>query len=162
LIMAPRAPVPLAPITALEPFRIANQYGLFAVMTHPRTELVIEGSYDGQDWHEYDFKYKPGALDARPKFVAPLQPRLDWQLWFAALGSPEQNPWVLSLVEHLLRGTPVVLHLLGHNPFADRPPKFIRILRYEYHFTDAATRARTGHWWSRTLQDVYLAPSTLR
>lgn len=146
----------------IEPLRSFNNYGLFAVMTHPRPELIVEGSYDGQDWHAYEFPAKPGALAARPKFVAPHQPRLDWQLWFAALESPEQNPWVLSLCEHLLRGTPAVLRLLAKNPFPERPPKYIRIVRYEYHFTDVATRTKTGHWWRRTPMDIYLGPVALR
>ncbi len=146
----------------VEPLRSFNNYGLFAVMTHPRPELIIEGSYDGQDWHAYEFPAKPGDLAVRPKFVAPHQPRLDWQLWFAALESADQNPWVLSLCEHLLRGTPAVLHLLEKNPFPERPPKYIRIVRYEYHFTDAASRAKTGHWWQRTPMDIYLGPVSLR
>jgi hypothetical protein len=144
------------------PLRSFNNYGLFAVMTHPRTELIIEGSYDGTDWHAYEFPDKPGDVHARPKFVAPLQPRLDWQLWFAALESPDQNPWVLSLCEHLLRGTPQVLRLIAKNPFADRPPKYIRVVRYEYHFTDPAARKRTGQWWRRTPLDIYVQPHRLK
>ena len=94
--------------------------------------------------------------------MAPHQPRLDWQLWFAALGSPRQNPWVLALCEHLLRGTPEVLRLLEKNPFPQKPPRQIRVLRYEYHFTDFATRARTGQWWRRTPLDIYVPPASLR
>jgi hypothetical protein len=146
----------------VQPFESFNTYGLFANMTNPRPELIIEGSYDGRDWHAYELPYKPGDLGARPKFVAPLQPRLDWQLWFAALESPDQNPWALALCEHLLRGTPEVLRLMGKNPFADRPPKFIRVVRYEYHFTDWNARERTGNWWRRTPIDIYIPASTLR
>jgi hypothetical protein len=144
------------------PTRSFNNYGLFAVMTRPRTELIFEGSDDGRTWRAYEFPHKPGDLQRRPTWVAPHQPRLDWQLWFAALGSLDQNPWVLSLAEHLLRGTPEVLALLQRNPFPQNPPRYVRVVRYEYHFTDAAARARTGQWWRRTPLDVYLPPASLR
>jgi hypothetical protein len=147
---------------ALGPFRSFNNYGLFAVMTNPRPELVIEGSDDSRDWRPYEFPHKPGALARAPTWVAPHQPRLDWQLWFAALAPPAQNRWMLSLCEHLLRGTPDVLALFATNPFPQKPPRFVRIVRYEYHFTDAATRARTGEWWRRTPLDFYLQPASLR
>ncbi len=146
----------------VDPLRTFNRYGLFAVMTHPRPELIIEGSTDGREWKAYEFPAKPGALDARPTFVAPHQPRLDWQLWFAALGEPSQNSWVLSLCEHLLRGTPEVLGLVAKNPFPNNSPRYVRVLRYEYHFTDATTRARSGNWWRRSLMDVYIPPVSLR
>ena len=146
----------------VDPFRSLNNYGLFAVMTHPRPELVFEGSEDRIEWRAYEFKHKPGALARRPTWVAPHQPRLDWQLWFAALGTPQQNPWVISLCEQLLRGNPVVLALFAENPFPDKPPRFVRIVRYEYHFTDAATRAATGHWWRRSPMDFYVPAASLR
>jgi lipase maturation factor 1 len=146
---------------AIRPFASLNTYGLFAVMTHPRPELIFEGSEDGRTWLPYEFPHKPGDLARRPDFIAPLQPRLDWQLWFAALESPEQNQWVLLLCEHLLRGSPEVLALLAHNPFPTQPPRFIRVVRYEYHFTDAAEHARTGDWWRRTPLDYYVQPVSL-
>lgn len=153
----------LAPIeNAVGPLRSFNTYGLFAVMTNPRPELIFEGSDDRREWRAYEFPDKPGDLSRAPPWVAPHQPRLDWQLWFAALGPPEQNRWVLQLCEHLLRGTPEVLALLARNPFAERPPRFVRVVRYEYHFTDAATRARTGQWWRRTPLDFYLEPVSLQ
>ncbi|MBI5771101.1 MAG: lipase maturation factor family protein [Verrucomicrobia bacterium] len=147
---------------ALGPLRSFNSYGLFAVMTNPRPELIIEGSDDGRDWRAYEFPHKPGAPARRPTWVAPHQPRLDWQLWFAALAPPQHNRWMLALAEHLLRGTPDVLALLAPDPFPQKPPRFVRIVRYEYHFTDAATRARTGEWWRRTPLDFYLQPASLR
>lgn len=163
LIPALGAPPGLATVAELvEPLRSFNNYGLFAVMTHPRAELIFEGSNDGHDWREYGFPAKPGDVRKRPTFVAPYQPRLDWQLWFAALESPDENPWVLSLCGHLLKGTPQVLALLGENPFATRPPTYIRVVRYEYHFTDAATRARTGAWWTRTPLDIYVPAMRLK
>jgi hypothetical protein len=144
------------------PFRSLNNYGLFAVMTRPRPELIFEGSDDGTAWRAYEFPHKAGDPAQRPKWVAPHQPRLDWQLWFAALGSPSQNQWVLSVCEHLLRGTPEVLNLLARNPFPQKPPRFVRVVRYEYHFTDAATRARTGEWWRRTPLDFYVGRASLK
>ena len=147
---------------ALAPYRSFNRYGLFAVMTNPRPELVFEGSDDARTWLAYDFPYKPGDLARAPTWVAPHQPRLDWQLWFAALGPPAQNPWVLTLAEHFLRGTPEVLALVAKNPFAARPPRYVRVVRYEYHFTDSATRAATGQIWRRAPFDFYLLPAALR
>jgi lipase maturation factor 1 len=146
----------------LEPFRTLNSYGLFAVMTNPRPELIIEGSNDGREWVPYELPHKPGNLARRPDFIAPLQPRLDWQLWFAALETPDQNPWVFSLGDHLLRGTPEVLALFATNPFPDRPPHYVRVVRYEYHFTARAERDRNGHWWSRAPLDYYVEPASLR
>jgi hypothetical protein len=147
---------------SVAPFRSLNNYGLFAVMTTERPQLVIEGSDDGRDWREYELPHQPGDLDRRPDFVAPGQPRLDWQLWFAALAPPSQNPWVETLGANLLRGDPAVLALFARNPFPHRPPHFIRVVRYLYRFTDAADRARTGNWWRRTPQDLYLSPISLR
>jgi hypothetical protein len=153
----------LGPVDAVVgPFRSLNSYGLFAVMTHPRPELLIEGSDDSRNWRAYELPDKPGTLNRAPTWVAPFQPRLDWQLWFAALESPDQNPWLLSLCEHLLRGTPEVLDLFAHNPFPRQPPRYIRVVRYDYHFTDRATKARTGDWWRRSPIDYYLGPVSLR
>lgn len=162
-IAAFRAVPGLAPIARpVGPFRSFNSYGLFRVMTNPRPELIFEGSDDGRTWLAYEFPHKPGDLTRRPTWVAPHQPRLDWQLWFAALGSLQHNPWVYSLCEHLLRGTPEVLALVAHNPFPQQPPRHIRIVRYEYHFTDATARAATGQWWRRTPLDFYLGPASLK
>jgi hypothetical protein len=163
--VAPRARLPEAfhaVAAVVGPFRSLNNYGLFAVMTNPRPELIFEGSDDGRAWQAYEFPHKPGNLSHRPSWVAPHQPRLDWQLWFAALGPPAQNPWVLVLCEQLLRGNPAVLELFSFNPFPTRPPRFVRVLRFEYHFTEADARARTGQWWRRTPIDYYVQPSALK
>jgi hypothetical protein len=143
------------------PFRSCNSYGLFAVMTRTRPEIVIEGSPDGRNWFEYDFKWKPGDLTRRPAFVAPHQPRLDWQMWFAALGRREENPWFTNLLLSLLRNEPAVLALLEHNPFPEKPPLAVRALRYEYRFTTRAERAVSGQWWRRESKDVYNPPLRL-
>jgi lipase maturation factor 1 len=146
----------LALYRVVAPFRSINTYGLFAVMTKSRPEIIIEGSMDGQTWKAYEFKYKPGELKRRPKFVAPHQPRLDWQLWFAALGTREQNPWFTSFCARLLQGKPDVLSLLGTNPFPENPPKYLRALKYNYEFTDWATLRERGEWWQRGEPETYL------
>jgi lipase maturation factor 1 len=140
----------------MQPFRSINTYGLFAVMTKSRPEIVVEGSMDSQNWKPYEFKYKPGSLNRRPAFVAPHQPRLDWQLWFAALGTYEQNPWFTSFCMRLLKGSPDVLSLLQTNPFPESPPKYLRALKYNYEFTDWTTLRKSSEWWKRGEPETYL------
>jgi hypothetical protein len=151
-----------APVEAVAPLRSFNGYGLFAVMTRERPEIVIEGSDDGVTWLPYPFAAKPGDPARRPGFVAPYQPRLDWQLWFAALDYPRRDPWVSNLCVRLLEGSPEVTALFAANPFPGRPPRQIRAVLYDYTFTSRATRSATGRWWNRTPVDFYLAPGTLR
>jgi hypothetical protein len=146
----------------IAPFRSFNGYGLFQVMTTSRPEIIVEGSDDGVNWQAYEFKYKPGDLKRRPGFVEPHQPRLDWQMWFAALGDYQENPWFVNFCIRLLQGSPQVLALLEKNPFPNAPPKYIRAVVYEYHFTDFATRQKTGEWWRRTPSGVYLPAISLR
>lgn len=149
-------PSPVARVAEwLGPFCIANRYGLFAVMTTERPEIVLEGSLDGEHWQAYEFKYKPGDLARRPPFVAPHQPRLDWQMWFASLGHYQENPWYGSLCRHLLRGTPAVLALLAGNPFPEKPPKYVRGLLFDYRFSNWETRKTTGRWWEREFKAPY-------
>ena len=145
----------------LAPFRSFNNYGLFAVMTTSRPEIIIEGSNDGVAWLPYEFKYKPGDVKRRPRFVAPHQPRLDWQMWFAALGNYRQNPWLINFCLRLLEGSRPVLALLEHNPFPHAPPRYIRAVVCDYHFTDLAARRRTGAWWSGEEKGLYLPPLSL-
>ena len=152
----------LALVEAVTPFRSFNNYGLFAVMTTRRPELIIEGSNDQTTWLPYEFPHKPGDLSRRPDVIAPFQPRLDWQLWFAALGRPNDNAWVLLLGEELLKGNPEVLALFAANPFPGHPPRYLRVVRYEYAFTDAKAREATGRWWRRTPLDLYIAPFSLK
>ena len=133
----------------VQPFRTVNNYGLFAVMTTERPEIIVEGSADGENWLPYEFPYKPGALYRTPLVVAPHQPRLDWQMWFAALGTVERNPWFLRFVQRLLIGSPEVVALLKENPFPGGPPMTVRATVYDYRFTDPETRAATGNWWRR-------------
>jgi hypothetical protein len=146
---------------AVGPLRSFNDYGLFAVMTIERPELVVEGSNDASDWKEYSLPFKPGDLSRRPPWVAPCQPRLDWQLWFAALGPPDNSLWVGTLCERLLQGEPAVQGLFSRNPFPDAPPRYVRVVRYRYQFTNYADRSRTGNWWRRTPIDFFVPAVTL-
>jgi hypothetical protein len=139
----------------LQPFYLANSYGLFAVMTTSRPEIIIEGSTDGIEWQPYEFKWKAGDLKRAPAFVAPHQPRLDWQMWFAALGDFRHNPWFLNLMARLLQGKPEVLALLEKNPFPEEPPTYLRATVYDYHFTDAVTQRQSGEWWRREEKGLY-------
>ncbi len=142
----------LAPVYRFGTF---NNYGLFAVMTTERPEIEIEGSRDGETWIPYGFSYKPGALDRAPRWVAPHQPRLDWQMWFAALGDARRNPWLGTVMGRLLQGEPTVLDLLGENPFEADPPKQVRAVIYQYEMTTREERARTGDWWKRSDRALY-------
>jgi len=146
---------------ALQPLRIANAYGLFAVMTPTRPEIVVEGSDDGTTWQAYEFRWKPGDLGRAPAFVAPHQPRLDWQMWFAALSDLRRQPWLQNFLVRLLQGSPEVLALVERNPFPGRPPRQIRAVLYDYRFTDLATRRATGAWWEREALRLYAPPGSL-
>jgi hypothetical protein len=146
---------------ALAGFRGINTYGLFAVMTTERREILIEGSADGQSWKAYLLPYRPGRVDEAPPFVAPHQPRLDWQMWFASLSTCQHNPWLILLQEKLLRGDSTVLQRFAHNPFPDAPPRFVRTRLFDYRFTDWDTRSATGDWWTRKEVGPYCPPLTL-
>ena len=128
----------------IDPLRSVNTYGLFAVMTPTRPEIIIEGSLDGVEWRTYDFKFKPGSLERAPRLVAPFQPRLDWQMWFAALtSSPE--PWYYRFCDRLLEGSPAVRGLLAADPFDGTPPKYVRSTLYRYRFAPPGQK----RWWVR-------------
>src|SRR5438552_2642730 len=144
-----------------ETFRIVNGYGLFRVMTKDRDEIVIEGSADGFDWLPYEFKWKPGDVMRTPGWCAPHQPRLDWQLWFAALGTPRENPWLGGLIVQLLQGSPDVSRLLAKNPFPREPPRYIRAMFYGYRFTTLREHRQTGAWWKRQELREYLPTMSL-
>jgi lipase maturation factor 1 len=154
-------PVPTAPIIALEPFRIANRYGLFAVMTRGRYEIEFQGSADGQNWIPYRFRYKPQELNQAPGIYAPYQPRFDWNLWFASLGSWREYPIVPNTEVHLLSNDKDVLELFADNPFASEPPHQVRALLWQYWFTSMEQKQKTGMWWRRQLLGLY-APTLER
>ncbi|MCC6338152.1 MAG: lipase maturation factor family protein, partial [Myxococcales bacterium] len=145
-------------LSAVARFETINAYGAFAWMTKTRPEILIEGTVDGVEWREYEFPYKPGRLDRRPGFVAPWQPRLDWQMWFAALGECSENPWLLSTQKQLLLGVPEVLALFERNPFPDALPKVIRTRSFEYRFAPWSAK---GVWWTRTETGPYCPPLVL-
>lgn len=155
LMLIPRLPLPTSPIVALEPFRIADQYGLFAVMTRARYEIEFQGSLDGTTWTAYPFRYKPQDPRQAPRFYAPYQPRFDWNLWFASLGGWREYPWVLSVEELLMSNDSSLLSLFAGNPFSDAPPKFVRAVEWQYWFTDLATKRREGLWWRREMRGLY-------
>jgi lipase maturation factor 1 len=149
-------------ITALAPFEIVNTYGLFAVMTTTRAEIILQGSNDGITWLSYEFKYKPGDSARHPPWVAPHQPRLDWQMWFAALGDYRSNPCILRLLARILEASPDVLRLMGSNPFPKAAPRYVRAMLYQYHFTTRNERKSTGKWWGRELKGAYIPVVSLK
>src|SRR5205809_1579458 len=156
-------PKPLLMVYArIEPFRILNGYGLFRVMTKERPEIQVEGSADGIYWISYEFKWKPGDVNRAPRWCAPHQPRLDWQMWFAALGGRRQEPWFQNFVVRLLQNEPAVTRLLARNPFPEKPPKYVRAILYKYQFTTSEERRATGAWWKRREIGEFFPEATLR
>jgi hypothetical protein len=148
-------PLPTSPIIALEPFRIANQYGLFAVMTRGRYEIEFQGSNDGQNWTPYLFRYKPQALNEAPRIYAPYQPRFEWNLWFASLTDWQQSNFVALTEERLLEDDPAVLTLFRGNPFSSSPPRYVKAVLWQYWFTSLAEKRATGNWWKRAPLGLY-------
>jgi hypothetical protein len=153
-----KVPDPLSRV--LWPLRSFNSYGLFRVMTTERPEIIVEGSIDGVNWHAYEFKWKPGSPYRAPAFVAPHQPRLDWQMWFAALDRVNHQPWFVNFLARLLEGSPEVIALLQWNPFPHKPPQYVRATIYQYHFT--RSRDETPAWWKREPRGLYCPPLTIR
>ncbi len=145
----------------IEPLHIVSAYGLFSVMTTERDEIIIEGSNDGVEWRDYEFIYKPGDVARRPRWNIPHQPRLDWQMWFAALEDPRGLPWFSRLLARLLENEPTVTALLERNPFPDKPPVYVRAQFYDYTYADAEEKA-AGAWWDRRLLGDYFPPVRLR
>jgi lipase maturation factor 1 len=141
--------------TWLAPFRSANTYGLFAVMTTERPEIIVEGSDDGVSWKPYRFRWKPCELDRRPRFTTPHLPRLDWQMWFAALaGNCRSAPWFLRFEHRLRSGTPEVLGLLRENPFPAHPPRYVRARLFLYKFTQWGS----NDWWTSEEIGLFCSP----
>ncbi len=155
------APLPAKPVAILAPFRIANAYGLFAVMTPHRYEIEFQGSDDGDRWVAYPFRYKPQALNERPRIYAPYQPRFDWNLWFASLGSWQQYPMVPRTEELLLENDHDVLGLFAGNPFHAAPPRFVRAVLWQYWFSTPEQKRSEGLWWQRQFLGTY-APTLTR
>jgi hypothetical protein len=154
--LARSVPEPLAlPARLLAPFRVANAYGLFAVMTTAEYEIEFQGSRDDTTWVAYPFRYKPQDPASPPGIYAPYQPRFDWNLWFASLGPWTETPWVVTTQARLLTAEPSVLALFARNPFATAPPTAVRSVIWRYWFTDFAERRRTHRWWNRELLGLY-------
>jgi len=156
-----RVPLPTRPVVVLEPFRVANRYGLFAVMTRGRYEIEFQGSNDGQNWVAYPFGYKPQDISQAPRIYAPYQPRFDWNLWFASLGGWREYPIVLNTEVRLLSGEKDVLALFAGNPFPQAPPRRIRAVLWQYWFTSREEKKITGAWWRREMRGLY-APTLER
>jgi hypothetical protein len=152
---------------SFDPFHIVGTYGAFGSVTKTRDEVIVEGTTDealgpGTTWREYGFRGKPGDLRHRPPQFAPYHLRLDWLMWFAAFSSPSYNEWFLPFVIKLLQADRPTLRLLRHDPFAGKPPRFVRARLWRYRFTTSAERRETGEWWRRTLVGEYLPPVALR
>lgn len=148
---------------SFDPLRLVNTYGAFGSITRVRREVIVEGRRsEGDGWEEYGFKAKPGDPRRRPRQVAPYHLRLDWLMWFAALAPSQHQRWLRPLLERLLRADPDTRRLLGHDPFGDDPPRWVRARLFEYRFTTAAERRETGAWWVRTPVGTVLGPLRLR
>ncbi|MGR8999639.1 MAG: lipase maturation factor family protein [Gammaproteobacteria bacterium] len=154
---------PVAPLNSLvqitSAFSLINNYGPFSIMTTQRPEIIVQGSVDGRNWQTYQFKYKPVNLDQKLSWNIPHQPRLDWQMWFAALETPTRDSWFARFMLKLQEGSPQVLSLLAYNPFPEKPPSFVRALLYRYFYTTPEQRAATGQIWQREYLGVYWPPS---
>ncbi len=161
--LSPDWPAPLTRLArSAAPFRTVNGYGLFAVMTTTRHEIIVQGSEDGSTWRDYRFRWKPGDPQRAPGFTTPHMPRLDWQMWFAALGDYRSNPWLGAFLGKLLQGSPAVIGLLDGDPFEGHPPRYVRALVYDYRFTDPSQRRETGAWWIREPLGAYTPVLSLR
>jgi predicted DCC family thiol-disulfide oxidoreductase YuxK len=156
----PLAPVSMALLRASGPFRSINSYGLFAVMTTTRDEISVEVSADGHDWKEWPFRWKPGDPARAPRVPGLYMPRLDWQMWFAALGAP--SSWFNNLLFRLLQGSPQVEALMGPSPLGRTKPAFARAWLWETRFSTPAERRATGHWWVREKKGLYFPVVSLR
>ena len=163
LLLSRQLPLPTTPIVLLEPFRVANQYGLFAVMTRARYEIEFQGSNDGGNtWISYPFRYKPQGLNQAPGIYAPYQPRFDWNLWFCSLESWRDSSIVSNTEVRLLANDPDVLQLFAGNPFPSSPPKQVRAVLWQYWFTSMDEKRRTGNWWRREFLGLYAPTLELR
>jgi len=147
--------------TSYEPFEVVNSYGAFGSVGRVRHEIIFEGTQDapGPDahWKPYEFKCKPGDPERRPCWISPYHYRLDWQIWFAAMGDVSGAPWTLHFVDRLLKGDSGTLSLLAKNPFPDRPPRYIRAELYDYRYAPLESHA----WWTRKLIGEWLPPLSL-
>jgi hypothetical protein len=133
----------------IAPFRVVNGYGPFAVIGTTRSEIVVEASNDGEVWAPYELRFKPGDPRRPLPWVAPHQPRLDWEMWFEALDQYRSDSWFERFLERLLAASPEVLRLVASAPFDGQPPRFVRAVLYQYRFAPSAVRRQQGLWWVR-------------
>jgi hypothetical protein len=152
--------------TNFNALHLVGSYGAFGSITRPRYEVVVEGTDAAvltpkTVWREYEFKGKPTAVDRMPPQVAPYHLRLDWLMWFAALGSYQEHPWFVHFMAKLLEGDGATLSLLRSNPFPTRPPRYVKAELCEYHFTTPSERRQTGVWWKRSPAGEYFPPVSL-
>jgi len=159
--ISPGLALPEKPVAALEPFRVANSYGLFGRMTWARYEIEFQGSLDGLTWTAYPFRFKPQAPGEAPGIYAPYQPRFEWNLWFASLGGWRENPFVVRAEQQLLLNNPDVLAFFRSNPFPHAPPNHVRAVIWQYWFTDRGAKKSAGAWWRREFRGLY-APALER
>jgi hypothetical protein len=143
-------------VAPLGPLRSVSSYGLFAVMTRERPEIELEGSADGVTWRRYEFRWKPGELERAPRFAGPHMPRVDWQMWFAALGECRHELWLQRFLLRLLEGSRPVADLLAANPFPGEPPRYLRTTLWRYRF------GGPDSWWARSDPRSYCPTVTLR
>ena len=153
--------------TVYNRFHLVGTYGAFGAITRPRYEVIVEGTDEAvltpsTKWREYEFQGKPGALGRMPPQIAPYHLRLDWLIWFAAMSSYERHPWFVQFVGKLLEGDRSTVGLLQTNPFPDQPPRYVRAMLYEYHFSSPAERSKTGQWWKREYVRPYFPPASLQ
>jgi len=146
---------------SFDPLDLVNTYGAFGSVGTERYNVVFEGTMDkypenSAHWKAYPYKGLPVALDKRPPQIAPYQPRLDWQMWFASMSTPDEYPWTLHLIWKLLHNDPAMLKLFAGNPFPDRPPRYIRAMLYRYRFAKPGNPE--GLWWTRTRIGAYWLP----
>lgn len=157
-----RAPAPVEYVLrTFGPFYIANNYGLFAVMTTERPEIILQGSMDGRNWETYEFAWKPGDLMRRPRFMGPYEPRLDWQLWFASQGDLRDSPWFLRMVRQILKGEDSVTGLLGKDPFNGKAPRYMRAVVYDYKFSTPSDLWDRDRWWKQGVAEPFMPTVSL-
>jgi hypothetical protein len=146
--------------TSFDPLDLVNTYGAFGSVGKERLNVVFEGTDaavpdDAANWKPYPYKGLPVALDERPPQIAPYQLRLDWQMWFAAMGGPNDYPWTLHLIWKLLQNDPGAVGLFRSNPFPQVPPRYIRAVLYRYSFVRPNPQ---GLWWKREKLGLWLPP----
>jgi len=147
--------------TSFDALDLVNTYGAFGTVGRQRFNVVFEGTRaqvpdEHADWNAYPYVGLPVALDRMPPQIAPYQPRLDWQMWFAAMSTPARYPWTLHLVWKLLHNDPGAVGLFASGPFTDAPPRYVRAVLYRYAF--ASPGNADGNWWRRERLGLWLPP----